>query len=124
MTEGGGFIGVIPGAELLGPIERCECKWGQNDCPNKPVMIAICWDIKGFTVMCDPHVMNFAAHVDPCDGSYHYLTLGQFNQAKMHGLYSFHMTWRAYWYAVLRTCNNYADAVKYGILPIDPPSDG
>lgn len=121
MTEGGGFIQAIPNADLLAPITQCECKWGQNDCPNPPAMIVMCWDVKGFTVCCDAHVMNFARHVDPCDGSYFYMTPHQFNQAKIHGLYTFHETWRSYWYAVLRTTSTYHDAVLYGIFPPEEP---
>lgn len=117
MTQGGGFIRTIPGADLLAPVTKCECLWGRNECPNAPLMIVVCWQVRGFTVCCDPHLTNFVANVDPGDGSYQYLTLGQFEQAKKHGLYKDYQTWGQYFKAVTLGLKSYQEAIAVGLFP-------
>ena len=87
-VNGGGRIIANPDADLLKPITKCECLWGANACPNTPEWVIVCRNIRGFTVTCEPHAVNFATNVDPHDGSYIYMTVPQFNRAKSCGLYS------------------------------------
>lgn len=116
-AAGGGYIAIHPEADLLAPITKCECKWGLNDCPNEVHTIVVCNKVRGFTVCCEPHVLNFSANVDPFDGSYTYMKPEQFEAAKAHGLYSKYDTFKAFVAGVKDVIISFEQAVEFGVFP-------
>lgn len=117
-VNGGGRIISDAKADLLKPITKCECLWGTNECPNHQEWVIVCRAVKGFTVACEPHAVNFAMNVDPHDGSYVYMTVPQFERAKGCGLYSEVDTYAEWWRA---NCEgallSYDFAVRIGVFP-------
>lgn len=113
----GGFIASMPEADLLAPVSKCECKWGLNDCPNEVFMVIVCEKVRGFTVCCEPHAINFSSHVDPFDGTYSYLKPDQFDAAKNNGLYTTYATFADYRKAIMELVSTYQDALRLGLFP-------
>lgn len=116
-VKGGGRIIADPHADLLQKVTKCESLWGANACPNPPLWIIVCQNVRGFTVCCEPHAINFAMNVDPHDGSYVYMTLDQFERAKAHGLYKDVQTFQQFQRVHAEAITSYAAAVEVGLMP-------
>lgn len=53
MAEQRGFIDNTPEPD------KCETKWGRNECPNAPAFLIVVISRSGFAIMCEPHKNGF-----------------------------------------------------------------